>query len=165
VGEAGVAGEVEPGLHEAPGHALDVPLGGGDAPAALPEGFERRLHPERERVRADREHQREERVGQLAGLLQVGPREAELREVAVEAGVVPEGERDGLFGGQAVVERDPARHGRRLGRPLRPDGVAGASGEVAGDPRVVVGRARAAEGEEGDGRQAVHRGAHPIGRT
>jgi hypothetical protein len=155
VGEANVAHEVERHLDEAPRGAFDVGLRRGDAVGLLDERRDRIRRGQLGLTRSYREQEGERRVGQRAGLGQIGAREAEPRQLDLEARAVPERRGHGVVGRERAQARDTGRHAGR-GQLVLAGRVAGRVGDGLVEPRAVVGRA-GASGREG--RQGKEHGA------
>jgi hypothetical protein len=157
VGDAGVAGEVEPRLDEPLGDTGDVEPGGLDAVRALPQHLDGPQEPRLHRAGADGEEDREDGVGEHPRVGEVSAGKTELGEVGLEGGAVPEGDGGGFVFREAVV--DGGRWGKARGGagPFRAGRRAGVGAELVGEPGAVVRRARAGgEGGEGGEEERAH---------
>jgi hypothetical protein len=144
---ANVADSVESALHERSRCPFDVVFRSCDAPRPLDELRDRVLHGELELARADREEERQVRVGESGGIRQISARDAKLGEVGPELSAVPERDAHGVVFGQGADLHAAAWQARgelllasAIGDVSNGDVVASRSPELGGHPFLVVGR-------------------------
>jgi hypothetical protein len=137
-----VGDQIEPGLFEPGGNAVDRDLGDRHTPRSLPENLDRPFQRGLELLRADREQQRQHRIAKQPGLDEIGTCKSQIGQLDLKLRVVPERDRHRFFLAQPVVELDARRKRRASGevgakrhagafaelgryRPRRRDGRAG----------------------------------------